>query len=317
MCSEACSTVSRDAAELFLQLLERHDHLVLRRDLLRHGELVTEMVDFGILAFETHASEIMIDVLDGQEAVDVEADRGAGVARYVCPESGRDLSIPLHEVELYRLKPQRLCWAVCEQLEIGDEFRRHIEAPVVADQLWFLGRANFAGAHLPVFFARSLVRNLDAIFQALQGRSDTEGGLLLYSGKAPSPHMIFPGRHFAVGLTDAFSTESRSATLIRPYLNQIVSGLSPDRSEPLFSFDYRSGKLIIRGRKKVFKGVQRDIIGWLWKMRESDQAGFAWADISTNADSDSRGIDDAFHGKVYREEWIEKVGPARYRLRRD
>lgn len=315
MCSEACSTVSRDAAELFLQLLERHDHLVLRRDLLRHGELVTEMVDFGILAFETHASEIMIDVIDGQEAVDVEADRRAGVARYVCPESGRAVSIPLHEVELYRLKPQRLCLAVSEQLEIVDEFRRHIEAPLMPDQFWFLGNANLGGAHLPVFFARSLARNLDAICGALEGRSDTEGGLLLYSGKAPSPHIIFPGRHFAVALTDVFSTESRSATLIRPYLNQIVSGLSPDRSDPLFSFDDRSGELIIRGRKKVFKGVQRDIIVWLWKMRESDQAGFTWADISSRAGSSSRGIDDAF-GKANREKWIERVSDGRFRLRR-
>lgn len=60
------------------------------------------------------------------------------------------------------------------------------------DQFWFLGNANLGGAHLPVFFARSLARNLDAICGALEGRSDTEGGLLLYSGKAPSPHIIFP-----------------------------------------------------------------------------------------------------------------------------
>ena len=38
MSSEPCSTLSRHAAGLFLQLLERHDHLVLHRDLLRQAE---------------------------------------------------------------------------------------------------------------------------------------------------------------------------------------------------------------------------------------------------------------------------------------
>jgi hypothetical protein len=317
MSSETCSTVSRHAAELFLQLLERHDHLVLHRDLLRQRELVREMVNFGILAFETHASEIMIDVIDGQESVEVEVDQGRGIARYLCPESGRELSVPLYEVELYRLKPQRLCVTIAEQLEIGDEFARHIEAPLMSDRFWFLGNANLGGARLPVFFARNLTRHLDAIVSTLQGRSDTEGGLMLYSGKAPSPHIVFPGRHFAVGLIDAFSTESTSATLIRSYLDKIVSGISPDRSDPLFSFDYRSGELIIRGRSKVFKGVQRDIVAWLWKMRESDHGGFSWADIKRYANSDSRGIDDAFSGKACREDWIERICAARYRLRRD
>ena len=317
MSSESATTLSRRAADLFLDLLERHDQLVLSRDLLRYQELVKEMVDYGLLAFETHASEIMVDVTDGQESVEVEIDKAAGVARYPCPESGRDLSVPLHEVELYRLLPRRLCEAIAVQLEVGDESQRHLETPLISDVFWFIGNADFGGAHLPVFFARSLTRNLDATINAMQGRSDTEGGLLLYSGKAPSDHLIFPGRHFPVSLADAFSTESSNATLVRPFLNRIVSGLPPDRSDPLFSFNAKSGELFIRGRTKVFKGIQRDIIAWLWKMRESDQAGFTWAEISKNANSDSKGIDDAFHGKVTRELWVEKIAAARYRLRRD
>ena len=291
--------------------------MVLGRDVLRYRELVEEMVDYGVLAFETYASEIMVDVTDGHESVEVEIDKAAGVARYRCPESGRDLSIPMCEVELYRVRPKRLCEAIADQLEIGDECEGHLDAPLLADVFWFVGNADFGGARLPVFFARSLARNLDAIIDAMQGRSDTDGGLLLYSGMAPSKHITFPGRHFAVSLADAFSTDSTSATLIRPYLNRIVSGLPPDRSDPLFSFNAKLGELFLRGRTKVFKGIQRDIIAWLWKMRESDQAGFAWSEISKNANSDSKGIDDAFHGKATRELWVEKVAAARYRLRRD
>jgi len=317
MSSETATALSRRAAGLFLDLLERHDQLVLSRDLQRYREAVKEMLDYGLLAFETHASEIMVDVTDGQESVEVEIDKAAGVARYQCPESGRDLSIPIHEVELYRLSPKRLCEAIAAQLEVGIEYADHIETPLLPDVFWFIGNADFGGAHLPVFFARSLARNLDTIFNAMQGRSDTDGGLLLYSGKAPSNHLTFPGRHFAVSLADAFSTESTSATLIRPYLNRIVSGLPPDRNDPLFNFDPKSDQLIIRGRKKTFKGVQRDIIAWLWKMRESDQAGFTWSEISRHANTSSRGIDDAFHGKVTRELWVEKIAAARYRLRRD
>ena len=316
MSSESATTLSRRAADLFLDLLERHDQLVLSRDLLRYRELVKEMVDYGLMAFETHASEIMVDVTDGQESVEVEIDKTAGVARYQCPESGRDQSVPVHEVELYRLRPKRLCEAIAAQLGVGVEYADHIETPLLPDVFWFIGNADFGGAHLPVFFARSLVRNLDATINAMQGRSDTNGGLLLYSGIAPSNHITFPGRHFAVSLADAFSTESTSATLIRPYLNRIVSGLPADRSDPLFNFDGKSGELVIRGRKKEFKGIQRDIIAWLWKRRESDQTGFPWVEISKHTNTNSRSIDDAFHGKIYREEWIEKVGPARYRLRR-
>ncbi|MBL8450334.1 MAG: hypothetical protein JNM32_10485 [Dechloromonas sp.] len=317
MSSELAQTLSRRAAGLFLDLLERHDQLVLSRDLLRYRELVKEMVEYGLLAFETHASEIMVDVTDGQESVEVEIDKVAGVARYPCPESGRDLSIPLHEVELYRLLPKRLCKTIADQLEVGVEYAGHIETPLLPDVFWFIGNADFGGARLPVFFARSLARNLNAAINAMQGRSDIDGGLLLYSGKAPSNHVTFPGRHYAVSLADAFSTESSNATLVRPFLNRIVSGLPPDRSDPLFSFNAKSGELFIRGRTKVFKGIQRDIIAWLWKMRESDQAGFTWAEISKNANSDSKGIDDAFHGKVTRELWVEKIAAARYRLRRD
>lgn len=316
MSSESGTTFSRRAAALFLHLLERHDQLVLSRDLLRYRELVEEMLDYGVLAFETYASEIMVDVAEGQESVDVEMDKAAGVACFRCPESGRQLSIPLHEVELYRLKPIRLCATIAEQLEIGDECRRHLETPLLADVFWFIGNANFGGARLPVFFARSLSRNLDAILNALQGRPDTAGGLLLYSGMALRDHVTIPGRHFAVSLAEALSTETSSATLMRPYLNQVVSGLSPDRSESLFGFDAKSGELVIRGRKKVFKGIQRDIIAWLWKMRESDEAGFTWAEIGQQANASSRGIDDAFHGKALREEWIERIATGRYRLRR-
>jgi hypothetical protein len=316
MSSESATTLSRRAAGLFLELLERHDQLVLSRDLLRYRELVKEMVDYGLLVFETHASEIMVDVTDGHESVEVVIDKAEGIVRYQCPESGRDLSIPIHEVELYRLRPKRLCEAIAAQLEVGVEYAGHIETPLLPDALWFIGNADFGGAHLPVFFARSLTRNLDATINAMQGRPDTEGGLLLYSGKAPSKQISFPGRHFAVSLADAFSTESTRATLIRPYLNRIVSGLPPDRSAPLFSFEAKSGELFIRGRTKVFKGIQRDIIAWLWKMRESDQAGFTWSEISKNAHANSRGIDDALGSKIERENWIERVSSGHYRLRR-
>ena len=317
MSSEADRLLSRCAAELFLLLLDRHDQVVLSRDLLRHREVLTEMVEFGAIAFETHASEIVVDVVDGQESVEIEVDKPAGVARYRCPESGRELEVPLYEVELYRLRPSHLCVVIAEQLEIGAEFRHYIEEPLIDEQFWFLGNADFGGAHLPVFFARSLARNIDATISALQDRSDAQGGLLLYSGKAPSAHVEFPGRHFAVNFADALAADATSTKLIRPYLNRIVSGLPPDRSAPLFNFDAKSGELVIRGREKIFKGIQRDIIMWLWKMRESDQAGFTWGEISKNANANSRGIDDAFHGKVARELWVEKVTTARYRLRRD
>ena len=315
MSSESDPPLSRRAAGLFLDLLERHDQLVLSRDLLRNRELVKEMLDYGLLAFETLASEIMVDVTNGQESVEVEIDKAAGVARYQCSESGRYLAIPIHEVELYRIRPKRLCEAIAAQLEVGVEYADHIEMPLLSDVFWFIGNADFGGAYLPVFFARGLSRNLDTIFNAMQGRSDADGGLVLYSGKTPSNHLTFPGRHFAVSLADAFTNESTSAILMRPYLNRIVSGLPPDRSAPLFSFNAKSGQLIIRGRQKTFKGVQRDIIAWLWKMRESDQAGFTWSEISRAANASSRGIDDAF-GKANRENWIERVSDGHYRLRR-
>jgi hypothetical protein len=314
MSSDSTTTLSRRAAEVFLQLLDRHDQLVLSRDLLRHREAIAELVNFGVMAFETHASEVMVDVMDGQESVEVEIDKLENVARYQCPETGNDRSLPLHEVELYRLQPRRLCEEIAAQLET-DIDPKALDTPLIADELWFLGNANLGGATVPVFFARRLNRNLDEVMKALEPRSDTEGGLVLYSGQAPSPHLTFPARHFAVSLADAFSTESTSATLVRPFLNRIVSGLPPDRSDPIFHFDPKSGQLIIRGRKKTFKGVQRDIIAWLWKMRDSDQAGFTWSEISRAANASSRGIDDAF-GKANRENWIERISDGHYRLRR-
>lgn len=313
MSSDSGITISRRSIEIFLGLLERHDQLVVARDLLRHREAVAELLDFGALAFETHASEIMVDVTDGQESVELEIDQDAGVARYLCPETERERTLPLDEVQLFRLQPEKLCAEIVAQLEI----EATAGTSLLVDAFWFLGNGNFGGANLPVFFARGLARRLDAVIDKLQNRSDTEGGLLLYSGVAPTAHVSFPGRHFAVSLLDALSSETTHAKLVRPYLARIVSGLPPDRADPLFHFDPKSGQLVIRGRKKIFKGIQRDIIGWLWKMRESDQAGFTWAEISSKINTQSRGIDDAFHGKATREQWIEKVDTARYRLRRD
>jgi hypothetical protein len=316
MNSESVSTITRRTAEIFLDLLERHDQLVLNRDLLRHQGAVSEMVDFGVLAYETFASEVMIDVTDGQESVEIEIDQAQNVARYLCPETGQDRTLPLDEVQLFRLQPEKLCAEIASQLEIDCALAAY-NAPIIADAFWFLGNADFGGANLPVFFARGLARRIDGVIEELQRRSDTEGGLLLYSGKAPNAQITFPGRHFAVGLIDALSTEVTHASLVRPYLVRIVSGLPPNRSDPLFDFDAKSGQLIIRGRKKVFKGIQRDIIAWLWKMRESDQAGFTWGEISKYSHASSRGIDDALGGKSAREQWIDKVDTGRFRLRRD
>ncbi len=316
MSSDTGVALTRKAVEFFLQLLNRHDQLVLSRDLIRHRETIAELVSYGLLVFESYASEIMVDVMEGQESVEVEIDEAARVGRFTCPETGRSTSIPLEEIRLYRLFPQRLCEEIAAQLEI--EFASQaLAAPLIANELWFLGNANLGGANVPVFFARRMGRSIDAVVKALEPRSDTEGGVVLFSGPAPNPCLNLPGRHFAVGLIDTLSTETSDFKLIRPYLARIVSGLPRDRADPLFDFDYKSGLLIIRGREKVFKGIQRDIIRWLWKMRDSDQAGFTWAEISHEADSQSRGIDDAFQGKKKREEWIVKVGAARYRLRRD
>lgn len=316
MSSDSTITLSRRAVEVFLQLLDRHDQLVLNRDLLRHREVIAELMDFGVMAFETFASEVMVDVMDGQESVEVEIDELEKVARFQCPETGNDRSLPLHEIKLYRLLPRRFCEEIAAQLETEID-PTALDAPLIADEFWFLGNSNLGGANVPVFFARRLTRNLNAVMSALEPRSDTEGGLVLYSGQSPSPHLTLPGRHFAVSLIDALSTETQDAKLVRSYLARIVSGLPSDRSESLFHFDIKSGQLVIRGRQKVFKGVQRDIIGWLWKMRESDQAGFTWAEISKNSHANSRGIDDAFGGKKHRELWIHKFENGHCRLRRD
>lgn len=309
--------LSRRAASLFLQLLERYDHLVLSRVLLRYRELVKEMVDCGVLAFETHASEIMVDVTDGQESVEVEADRVAGVARYRCPESGREISIPLVEVELYRLNPQRLCEALSDQLGIPTLYRDQLSRPLVADHLWFLGNANFGGANLPVFFARSLARHLAVVIEKLKGGPNVRGGLLLYSGKEPSLAVELPGRHFTVSLNQAFASDQIDAKLNRHFLECIVSGKSAEHSEPIFHFDEGKGELTIRGRKKRFIGKQQSTIAWFWKRRDSDATGFEWNEVQKDTHANSDSLANAMGGVKNRNEWFQQVSHGYYRLRRD
>ena len=186
MSSESALTLSRRAAVLFLDLLGRHDQLVLSRDLIRHRQLVADLLVCGMLVVETYASNIAVDVMDGQESVNVEADLNAGVARYTCPESGREMAIPLCEIQLYRVNLQRLCELMSEQLDIPSMYRDQLGKPLIPNHLWFLGKVNLDGANLPVFFARNLERHLVIILDKLNGRSETEGGVLLYSGSVPN-----------------------------------------------------------------------------------------------------------------------------------
>ena len=319
MSSESATTLSLRAAVLFLALLERHDQLVLSRNLLRYRELVKEMVDYGLLAFETHASEIMVDVTGGQESVELEIDKAAGVARFSCPESGRDLSIPLREVELYRLVPHRLCEEIAAQLAIPSRYQTWLAAPLLTDRLWCLGEAKIGAFHMPVFVARSLRNNLDAVIRSLEERPDLKKGVILYTGRPPDARIGIPSGHVPVSLDNIWITGEERLIINRVLIDRLVTHKLGDAIDSTFSFD-ESGTLTIGDRSRRFKGKQKAIITWFWQHRSSDAAGFSWVDVKADVQSRSDSLANAMGERIdsdFRlDDWFELVSRGHHRLLR-
>lgn len=319
MSSESVTPLSLRAAVLFLDLLDRHDQLALNRDLLRYRELVKEMVDYGLLAFETHASEIIVDVTDGQESVGVEIDKAAGVARYPCPESGRDLSIPLHEVELYRLMPHRLCEEIADQLAIPSRYQIWLAAPLLADRLWCLGEAKIGAFHMPVFVARSLRKNLDAVIRSLEERPDLKNGVIFYTGQPPDARIAMPSGHVPVSLDQSWISGEENLIINRVLIDRLVTYKPGDAIDSTFSFDEK-GTLTIGSRSRRFKGKQKAIIAWFWQRRSHDAAGFSWVDIKADVQSRSDSLANAMGERIdsdFRlDDWFELVSRGHHRLLR-
>lgn len=319
MSSDSGITISRRSTEIFLGLLERHDQIVLSRDLLRQRDELVEMISLELLLEEAVAPEIMIDVTDGQEAVELELDRSGRFVRYQCPETGRERTLPLHEVMQLRLNPVPILEELSGQLGIPSLYRRQIAKPLVPDRLWFIGHAKFGAMQTPIMIARARGVELEKVFSELESRPDLEHGLILFIGVIPDTRVSMPMGHMAVAIKECLLETDDRLAINRVYLDRLVTGKPGHVGDSSFNFD-DTGTLTIGNRTKRFKGKQKSIISWFWQRRNHDAAGFAWADIKIDVQSRSDSLANAMGQKAGGDfqlvDWFEQVGHGRYRLLR-
>ena len=172
---------------------------------------------------------------------------------------------------------------------------------------------------MPVFVARSLRNNLDAVIRALMDRPDLKNGVILYTGQPPDARIGIPSGHVPVSLDDIWIIAEESLIINRVLIDRLVTHKPGDAIDSTFSFD-ESGTLTIGDRSRRFKNKQKAIIAWFWQRRNHDAAGFAWVDVKTDVQSRSDSLANAMGERIgsdfQLDDWFELVSRGHYRLLR-
>lgn len=100
--------------------------------------------------------------------VEIEEDEEPSRVRYRCPETFRLQYLPLEETSVVQVNPDQFLNYIAELLEIESFQRKGIKSPIIRDYLWKLGSARFYnGFYIPVYFVRSINRDLNKIIDSL------------------------------------------------------------------------------------------------------------------------------------------------------
>lgn len=144
-----------------------------------------------------YAEEIQVDFHDERVEVALQETDDPAVYHYRCPETFRYKQIPADRVAINTVTPARFLQAIADLLSIPTAQRKGIDAPVIANTLWYLGKASLGAAHVDVWLSRNLPWQVDEIFEYLNSPTLPDQGIVL-STSTPLAKSVQPPRQYRV-----------------------------------------------------------------------------------------------------------------------
>jgi hypothetical protein len=257
--------LSTRAIDLVLRLCEQRQAEIAGHVLRMHfGGASDELIAAGALV-ETAPSEIVfmpMDLDDEPVAFEWEPDLQTHAAFHAADGW---VQAAENTRRRYRLEFPWLLRAIAQQLEIPVATR---PASLVPDLLWDLGDVWSGRRKASVLFARRLgqIEGLDLVCDALTRRVGRPPGILLTSTRQMSRHVMIPGQHRVLHLTECMRGDSAGFAIDTDVIGGVLSGIRPQR--PARLIDPSPDSRIVRalGQTFTFKGdKQRRIIEYMYQ----------------------------------------------------
>lgn len=178
-----------------------------------------------------YAGQILVDRGDERVEVDLQETDEPDKYHYRCPETFRMKPIPESEVAVHAVNPGRFLHLIAELLAIPMAFRKGIQAPIIDDVLWHLGKASLGPAHVDIWLARSLALNVEKVFEQLALPTRPEQGIVLTTGLSLSGGVKPPRDYRVASLGDVLVQSVPEPVIDRTVLYQCLTQLPGSKME--------------------------------------------------------------------------------------
>ena len=259
--------------------------------------------------------------------VDLTEDDQADRYRYRCPETFRWKSVPAAEVAVYSVRPAAILSTIADLLGIVQALRKGINAPLLEDSLWHLGKARIGPALTDVWLVRGLARSVEEVFRHFNQTSLPDQGLILSSGGV-LPQFVRPPRSYRfASLRAAIVDYVATPCIDLDLLHRILAAPPDGEIRPMLPvhFNEYTNTLTIRTKTKpwTIKGERQaaavrymfeQAINDRWLLPAAEILGAAYADKKT---ARSQRMQNLFSGNTDWEDYIDNPEKGKYGFRRD
>jgi len=259
--------------------------------------------------------------------VDLTEDDQADRYRYRCPATFRWKFVPAAEVAVYSVRPAAILSAIADLLGIAQALRRGIDAPLLDDALWHLGKARIGPALTDVWLVRGLAHSVEEVFRHFGQTSLPDQGLILSSGGV-LPQFVRPPRSYRfASLREAIVDYVATPCIDMDLLHRILAAPPDGAIRPVLPvhFDEYTNTLTIRTKTKpwTIKGERQaaavrymfeQAINDRWLLPAAEILGAAYADKKT---ARSQRMQNLFSGNTEWEDYIDNPEKGKYGFRRD
>ena len=259
--------------------------------------------------------------------VDLTEDDHADRYRYRCPETFRWKFVPAAEVAVYSVRPAAILSTIADLLGIAQALRKGINAPLLEDSLWHLGKARIGPALTDVWLVRGLAHSVEEVFRHFGQTRLPDQGLILSSGGV-LPQFVRPPRSYRfASLREAIVNYVATPCIDMDLLHRILAAPPDGAIRPVLPvhFDEYTNTLTIRTKTKpwTIKGERQaaavrymfeQAINDRWILPAAEILGAAYADKKT---ARSQRMQNLFSGNTDWEDYIDNPEKGKYGFRRD
>lgn len=268
---------------------------------------------------DSYLTRVMVPFLDSEEEVEADIDEDAGVFRYRSPQQrSRIVTRPLTDIVLYTWCIDTWLTDLCNLIGIEPRNRSQRRTRV-PDHLWHLGNARIAGTHdfAPVFVGRLWERApASETTSVLCDPIWPRGGVLLRH--RPSCDSL-PCDHVMRSLNDFVREDDGQDVFDASAFDRVLRGFVTTNGIPEPDQFLQGNRLKLPHfvTSRELSPERAKIIKVMWGEEGKAPPLMSWVEVNGIANTGYQSFDDAFDGPDARDEVIEKVLRARYRVRRN